>query len=193
MTGFDIAVLVVVALSALLGLWRGVIREVFALGAWIAAIVGMFLFGEKLAQMLPLAVDTPWLRSLSGYALVFVGIFVALSIVGFLFSKMINAMGLSFIDRALGMMFGIVRGVLIAVLLVFVAGATTLPQMGWWRDSVTAKPLAAAAGILRNRLPEDLAKRIKFVAPAGAGASRVGCAAQLENTESFRRTAPCVV
>ena len=54
MTGFDIAVLIVVLLSALLGLWRGVIREVFALGAWIAAIVCMFLFGEKLAQMLQL-------------------------------------------------------------------------------------------------------------------------------------------
>ena len=186
--GFDIAVLIVVLLSALLGLWRGVIREVFALGAWIAAIVCMFLFGEKLALMLPFAADTPWLRSLSGYALVFVGVFVTMSIAGFLFSKMINAIGLSFIDRALGMMFGIIRGALIAVLLVFVAGATTLPQMSWWRDSVTAKPLATIASILRNRLPEDLAKRIKFIAPAGLGA-----AATLDNTESSRRTAPCVV
>jgi membrane protein required for colicin V production len=101
---------------------------------------------------------------------------------------MINAIGLSFIDRALGMMFGVIRGALIAVLLVFVAGATTLPQMGWWRDSVTAKPLATIASILRNRLPEDLAKRIKFIAPAG-----VGAAAALDNTESSRRTAPCVV
>jgi membrane protein required for colicin V production len=188
MTGFDIAVLIVVVLSALLGLWRGVIREVFALGAWIAAIVCMFLFGEKLALMLPFAADTPWLRSLSGYALVFVGVFVTMSIAGFLFSKMINAIGLSFIDRALGMMFGVIRGALIAVLLVFVAGATTLPQMSWWRDSVTAKPLATIASILRNRLPDDLAKRIKFIAPAG-----VGAAAALDNTESSRRTAPCVV
>jgi hypothetical protein len=58
--------------------------------------------------------------------------------------------------------------------------------MSWWRDSVTAKPLATIASILRNRLPEDLAKRIKFVAPAGT-------VAQLENIESLTRTAPCVV
>jgi len=186
MTGFDVAVLIVVTLSALLGLWRGVIREVFALAAWIAAIVCMFLFGEKLAQMLPFAVDTPWLRSLSGYALMFLGVFVTLSIAGFLFSKMVNAVGLSFVDRALGMVFGVVRGVLIAVLLVFVAGATTLPQMSWWRESVTAKPLATFASILRNRLPEDLAKRIKFVAPAGSVAQR-------EDTALPIRTAPCVV
>lgn len=164
MTAFDIAVIVVVLLSAMIGLWRGVIREVFALAAWIAAVVCMFVFGDKLAQMLPFAQDTPWLRSMAGYALVFIGVFVVLSVVGFLFSKVVNAIGLSFLDRALGMMFGLIRGALIAVLLVFIAGATTLPQMSWWRDSLSAKPLATIASILRSKLPDDLAKQIKFVA-----------------------------
>jgi len=164
MTAFDIAVIIVITLSALIGIWRGVIREVFALAAWIAAVVCMFLFGSRLGNMLPIAQDTPWLRTLAGYALVFIGVFVVLSVAGFLFSKVVNAIGLSFVDRALGMMFGLVRGALIVVLLVFVAGATTLPQMSWWQDSVTAKPLATMAAILRSKLPDDLAKRIKFVA-----------------------------
>ena len=172
MTAFDVVVIVVVLLSALIGLWRGVIREVFALAAWIAAIVCMFLFGDALAKMLPFAQDTPWLRTLAGYALVFIGVFVVLSVAGFLFSKVVNAIGLSFVDRALGMMFGVVRGALIVVLLVFVAGATTVPQMNWWRDSVTAKPLATFAAILRGKLPDDLAKRIKFVA-ANQGNERI--------------------
>ena len=171
MTAFDIAVIVVISLSAAIGVWRGVIREVFALAAWTAAVVCMFLFGDKLAQMLPFAQGTPWLRMLAGYALVFIGVFVVLSVAGFLFSKVVNAIGLSFVDRAMGMMFGVVRGALIAVLLVFVAGATTLPQMTWWHDSVTAKPLATLAAILRSKLPDDLAKRIKFVAATGANRS----------------------
>jgi len=165
MTGFDIAVIVVVLLSALLGLWRGVIREVFALAAWIAAIVCMFLFGSRVAQMLPLlqlSAETAWLRSLAGYALVFIGVFVLLSVIGFVFSKLVKAVGLSFVDRALGMVFGVLRGVLIVVLLVLVAGATSLPSFAWWRDSVTAKPLATFAAILRSKLPDDLAKRFKF-------------------------------
>lgn len=166
MTGFDIAVIVVMTLSALIGVWRGVVREVFALAAWIAAVVCMFLFGSKLGTMVPILQDTPWLRTLAGYALVFIGVFVVLSVAGFLFSKVVNAIGLSLVDRALGMMFGVVRGGLIVVMLVFVAGATTLPQMSWWRDSVTAKPLATVAAILRSKLPDDLAKRIKFVAAA---------------------------
>ena len=166
MTAFDIAVVVVITLSALIGVWRGVIREVFALAAWIAAVICMFLLGDKLAKMLPFAQDTPWLRLLAAYALVFISVFVLLSVAGFLFSKVVSVIGLSFVDRALGMMFGVVRGVLIVVMLVFVAGATNLPQLGWWRDSVSARPLAAIATILRSKLPDDLAKRIKFVAAA---------------------------
>ena len=90
MTGFDIAVAVVITLSALIGLWRGVIREVFALAAWVAAIICMFIFGEQLAQVLPFARDTLWLRMLAGYALVFLGVFVTLSVVGFLFSHNVS-------------------------------------------------------------------------------------------------------
>ena len=162
MTGFDIAVAVVITLSALLGLWRGVIREVFALAAWVAAIICMFVFGEQLVRVLPFAHDMPWLRSLAGYTIVFLGVFVTLSVLGFLFSKVVTAIGLSFVDRALGMLFGVLRGTLIAVLLVFVAGTTNLPGLNWWRDSLSAKPLATFAAVLRSKLPDDLAKRFKF-------------------------------
>jgi membrane protein required for colicin V production len=161
MTVFDYAILVLIILSAALGLWRGVIREVFALGAWIVAIVCMFLFGQTVANALPLAGQAAWLKSLAGYALVFVTIFITLSVVGFLFTKIIRAVGLSFIDRALGMMFGALRGALIAVLIVLVAGATGLPKADWWKDSATAKPLETFAAILRSKFPDDLAKKFK--------------------------------
>ena len=84
--------------------------------------------------------------------------------VGYVFSRLVKAIGLSFVDRALGGVFGLIRGALIVVLLVSVAGATTLPQFAWWRDSVTAKPLATFAAILRSKLPGDLAKQFKFAA-----------------------------
>jgi membrane protein required for colicin V production len=172
MTAFDYAVLVVVVLSALLGLWRGVVREVFALGAWIVAIICMFLFGQTVASALPIEGQAAWLKSLAGYATVFVVVFVALSIAGFLFTKIIRAIGLSFIDRALGMMFGAVRGALIAVLVVLAAGATGLPKADWWKDSASAKPLETFAAILRSKFPDDLAKRFKvtkIVVPVKTG------------------------
>jgi membrane protein required for colicin V production len=173
MTAFDYVMLAIVVLSAALGIWRGVIREVFALGAWILAIICMFLFGQIVANALPLAGQAAWLKSLVGYALVFVGVFIVTSIIGYLFSKLINAVGLSFIDRALGAMFGVVRGVLIAVLLVLVGGATNLPQSDWWKDSATAKPLETFAAVMRNKFPNDLAKKFKnTVTPAHAAVMR---------------------
>ncbi|TAG00042.1 MAG: CvpA family protein [Betaproteobacteria bacterium] len=173
MTAFDYVILALVTVSAAIGVWRGVIREVFALGAWVVAIVCMVLFGQTVAAALPLSGQAPWLQSLAGYATVFIVVFVSLSVLGFLFTKMVRAVGLSFIDRALGMMFGMVRGALIAVLLVLVAGATGLPQTDWWKESASAKPLETFAALLRSKFPDDLAKRFKVAAgsalPGGEG------------------------
>jgi membrane protein required for colicin V production len=184
MTAFDYVILALIVLSAGIGLWRGVIREVFALGAWVVAIVCAVLFGQAVALALPLAGQAAWLQSLAGYALVFVGVFIVLSVLGFVFTKMVRAVGLSFIDRALGMMFGVLRGALIAVLLVLVAGATGLPQADWWKESSSAKPLETFAALLRSKFPDDLAKRFKVATaslahgadglPSPAGGRRVG-------------------
>jgi len=53
MTGFDYAVLAVLGLSAVIGIWRGLLREVFALAAWIAATLVAMLFAGEAAAMLP--------------------------------------------------------------------------------------------------------------------------------------------
>ena len=96
MTGFDIAVIVVVLLSALLGLWRGVIREVFALAAMDrrdrlhvpvrqsggADVADVAAFRRNRVAAL-----------IAGYALVFVGVFLLLSVIGFAFSKLVKAIG----------------------------------------------------------------------------------------------------
>ena len=78
-------------------------------------------------------------------------------------------------------------GALIVVLLVLMAGATSLPSFAWWRDSVTAKPLATFAAILRSKLPDELAKRFKFqpVAPTVAGT-------EFKKAAVAERMFPCV-
>lgn len=161
-TAFDLIVLSVVALSAALGLWRGVIREVFSLSAWLAAIVLAFLYGATVAPWIPLKAAPAWVVQLTGHALVFIVVFVTLSLLGFFFAKLTHAVGLGFLDRSLGMMFGVLRGGLIVVLLVLLAGATGLPAASWWRESATARPLETVAALLRARLPDELARHLRF-------------------------------
>jgi membrane protein required for colicin V production len=168
MTAFDYIVLSVLILSCALGIWRGIIREVFALGAWIVAIVCTMLFGQWLTNALPMGTTPIWLKALTGYALVFVGVFIAISVIGFIFTKVIASVGLSFVDRALGGAFGVLRGGLIVVLLVLFGGAAGLSQSEWWQQSASAKPFETLAAILRNKFPNELAAKLKFAHHADA-------------------------
>lgn len=151
-TAFDWIALAIVVISALVGLWRGVVREVFALGAWVAAAVCMVMFGPQVARVLNVAHDTPWLHSMVGYIAVFIAAFMLVSVAGFMLARAIGAVGLGFLDRALGLMFGCARGVLIMTLLVLMGGALQLSGSDWWKNSVSARQFESFAAVLRSRM-----------------------------------------
>jgi membrane protein required for colicin V production len=161
MTAFDYAVIVVILLSAGLGIWRGFAYEIFALGAWITGIVCAIVFGQQVASWFTFNL-AEWLKLIAAYALVFVLVFVAISVAGFVFTKLVRAVGLSPVDRGLGAMFGIVRGCLIVVVVVFLLSFSNLRESDWWQQSASAKPFEVMAGILRHRLPDSVTKHFKM-------------------------------
>lgn len=177
MTAFDYFVILVVVVSASLGIWRGFVYEIFALGAWITGIVCAVVFGQKVATWITFNIDE-WLKIIVAYALVFVAVFIAVSVAGFVFTKIVRAVGLSPVDRGLGAMFGIVRGVLIVTVIVFIASFSSMKQSDWWQQSASAKPFELMAGILRYRLPDSVTKHFKMSAryssPSGRGRPQAG-------------------
>jgi membrane protein required for colicin V production len=62
----------------------------------------------------------------------------------------------------LGASFGVLRGMLVVVLAVMLAGMTSLPAAAWWREAVLAPPLETAVIAAKPWLPQELAKRIKY-------------------------------
>ena len=70
--------------------------------------------------------------------------------------------GLSATDRALGMVFGIARGIVIVAVMVMLAGLTTLPEDPWWRESLLLTHFQDVAIWLRGFLPPDIAEDIHF-------------------------------
>jgi membrane protein required for colicin V production len=166
MTGFDYAVLAILLLSAGLGVWRGFVYEIFALGAWISGVVAAVVFGTKVATWLTFNIPD-WLKIIAAYALVFVAVFIVVGTLGFVLTKMIRAVGLSPVDRGLGAMFGVIRGLLIVTILVFLGGFTGLRENDWWRDSTMARPFEVMAGTLRYRLPDSVTKHFKAHAALG--------------------------
>jgi membrane protein required for colicin V production len=162
MTVFDYVVLVIVGLSVIFSVWRGAIREVFALAAWIAAFFAAQAYAGTLAAYLPDAIPNASLRLLSGFVIVFLTVLVLTAVVAFAISKIVRAVGLGPVDRGIGAIFGLLRGMLVVLVLVLLCGLTSAPQHPVWREAMLSPPLEAMAVSVRPWLPEDLSQRISY-------------------------------
>lgn len=162
MTAFDYAVLAVIAASVLLGLWRGVVSEILALAAWVAAFFVARAEAATVAAWLAGQIADPGMRLVAAYVLIFVGVLLLFAIARMLISLMLKAVGLGLLDRLLGACFGVLRGVLVVWMGVLVAGMTPLPKADWWRDAMLAPPLETAVIAAKPWLPAEAAKRIRF-------------------------------
>ena len=161
MTWFDYAVIAIIALSVLLAVFRGVVREITALAGWAAALILSGLFAQELAQWLPAALS-PMLRAVIAYLVIFLGVLLLSGLAGVLLAKLFRVAGLGFTDRAVGALFGFVRGVLIVFVGVMLAGLTGLPKEPFWREAVLSGPVETAVLAARPALPKDLAQRIRY-------------------------------
>jgi membrane protein required for colicin V production len=159
---FDLAVLLVVAVSAAIGAWRGLIGEVLALLAWAIAIVAAWLFGPGIGESMFAGIKEPALRTLAGCGSIIVSVLLAMVVLKFLLRKALKALGLSLTDRVLGGVFGIVRGMAIVLVLVAAAGLTSIPKQGWWKEARLAPPLETVVLALRPMLPPDIGKRLRY-------------------------------
>lgn len=162
MTLFDYVVIGIVAVSLLLGLWRGVVGELVALAAWVLAFFAAGHFGGAVGAGLYAGIGDSGLRALAGCATVFVGVLVLMALVRLAAGGLIKALGLSVSDRLLGLVFGLLRGLLVAMVLVAVGGLTSAPRQHWWKEATFSGPLETAVMAVKGWLPEDLAKRIRF-------------------------------
>lgn len=162
MTVFDYVVLTIVGLSVLLSVIRGLVREVLALLAWVVAFVVANLLAEDLAALMPAEIESLELRLLAGFAAAFFVALLATSLAAIAASQLVKKAGLGIEDRVLGALFGFARGGLIVMVLVLLAGLTSLPREEVWRNAVLSPPLEAVAGQVKYWLPANLSRRIAY-------------------------------
>ena len=158
----DFVLIGIVLLSAAISLLRGFIREALALVGWVAAVWIAITFSGQLAELFAGTIELPSMRLGLAYLLLFIGTLVIAGILVWLVGLLVEKTGLSGTDRLLGMVFGLARGVIIAAILVLLAGLTPLPRDPWWRESVLLPHFQAIAEQLRAALPADVADYIKF-------------------------------
>jgi membrane protein required for colicin V production len=162
LTLFDFIVLGLIVISLSIGVWRGVVSEILALIAWVAAFLAARAWGARVGDWTDIGLVDPFWRHIAGFLEVFVGVLVLFALARWLMTLMLKAVGLRPLDRVLGAVFGVARGLLVAWAAVLLSGFTALPQETWWRQAVLAPPLETAVIATKPWLPPDLAKRIRY-------------------------------
>lgn len=162
MTVFDYAVLAIIGLSILLSMMRGFLREVLALAGWVAAFFVAKLYTLELAPLLPEAIPSETLRLLAAFVILFLATLLVTSLLAIALSEVFKKVGLGWLDRWLGAIFGLARGVIIVGVLVLLAGLTSIPQDARWRNAMFSAPLEALVMSCLPWMPHGVAKHIKF-------------------------------
>jgi membrane protein required for colicin V production len=161
MNWVDYAILGVILLSALVGIGRGLIREVLSLGVWIAAILIAWLFHREVAELLVPYLSEPSLRLAAAFVGLILGILVLGAVLGAVLSALIETTGLGAVDRVLGLLFGAARGVVIVAMAVFLASFTPMPEDSWWQESRLVGQFQTVADWLISLVPEEVQARVK--------------------------------
>jgi membrane protein required for colicin V production len=170
-TLLDMILIAVMLISALLAMIRGFMREVLSITAWIvAAVVTLYSF----SKLLPLA-KTYFNNDIVAYAVViggtFVGTLLLVSVITVRFSDMVLDSRVGALDRTMGFLFGLARG-LVIVVVAFLFFAWLVPdrsQPEWIRSAKSRVVLQGTGDWLMSMLPEDLdaaiSKRLKKQKP----------------------------
>lgn len=136
----DFAILVVVGLSCILGLWRGLIREVLVLVSWIAIVLVSWLYIRSLANLMQDFIEQPVLQTLIAFLIIFFGVVLLRLGLTKVLRSMLKLAGLALMDRILGGVFGVLRGVLIVCVVLYLVGiffdVSVLDRSELWSESV---------------------------------------------------------
>ncbi len=148
----------VLLVSLLAGAWRGLVVEVVSLLSWVAAFILAQWFAPDAATLLPMGNASEPARYAAGFVLVFIATLFAGALIGFVVSKLLSAVGLGAINRLLGALFGVLRGVVLILAATVVVGMTPFKTSPVWQASLGAQWATAALGMLKPVLPQEFGK-----------------------------------
>jgi len=161
-TSFDYIVLAIIGVSAFLGLLRGLVKEFLSLVAYAAAFLAAIWWGPQVSAWLSVYIENDLLRTAIAYASVFIVVLLLVGLVNVTLGALIDKTGLTPADHGMGAIYGTLRGLLIVLVLVALAGYTQLPQEPWWRDARLSGPAVQGIQNIKQKLPPSLASWLPY-------------------------------
>lgn len=162
MTVFDYAVLVIVGISILISLMRGAVREILSLLGWVLAFYVARTYAIQVVPLLPYDIPSEKLKMLAAFIIVFLAVLLITSLIAIALSGLLKEIGLGWLNRLLGGVFGFLRGLLIVTVLMILAGMTQLPKDDRWTNAMFSAPLEALVKTVLVWLPKSITQHVSF-------------------------------
>lgn len=152
----DWVIITIVAISTLISLKRGFVREAMSLVIWVGAFVVARTFHPKMQALLAGTVETPGIRLVAAFAILFVSTLIVGAVISNVLAKLVRETGLSATDRMLGTFFGLARGLILVVVALALLRMTPVTEDTWWQRSITVGELVKVEEWSRDLLGDDI-------------------------------------
>jgi len=158
----DIAIIAVIGLSILTGLFRGFVKELVALCVWVIAMWLAFNYCQSLDPWLKSYIKEDSARTAIGFVIILFTVLLVGGVINAILSFILKRAGLSGTDKTLGMVFGFTRGVFIVALIMLAVKMTSLPYQEYSKESRLYARFDPIVDLLYSHMPEFI-KQIKTV------------------------------
>lgn len=162
MTSFDYIALLIIGISIVVSMMRGAVREVLAIVGWVVALYTARTYASQLVPLLPPDIPTEPLKVLAAFVILMLGVLLVASLLAIALSSLIKKIGLNWLNRFVGALFGLARGLLIVCVLVFLAGLTSLPKDARWTNAMFSAPLEVLVKSMMPWLPQTVTKHVAY-------------------------------
>lgn len=132
----DWLILAIVAISALISIKRGFVKEMLSLASWLSAFIIARIFSGHLDILLTQWIQTPSARYGAAFGILFAATLIVGAMLNHLVGELVKATGLASTDRMFGTVFGLARGLILITAGIYGLQMTAFSQDPWWKDSV---------------------------------------------------------
>jgi membrane protein required for colicin V production len=158
MNEIDYAIIAILVISLLIGVLRGLVKEVLSLAAWIIAIWVGLTYSRPFSALLENVIDFPAARITLAFVILLICTLIVSGIANYFAELLLEKTGLTSIDRFLGLFLGIARGGILVALLIMLAGLTPVPELAIWQNSTLIPHFLKLAFWLREQIPPEIAE-----------------------------------
>ena len=162
MIWIDFAIIGLISIPLIMGLFRGFNKEVFSLGFWLLAAGVGLSFSRDLSGFLVSVISSPAARIAASFVILFVVTLILGGLISFLLGALVKKTGLTFSDRLGGLIVGVARGMVVVTVIVVLAGFTSLPKDAWWTESKLIPPFQLLAVWLRDHISSGMAGFVNY-------------------------------